>query len=198
MTKEMFELNLICVLLYLIVFFCVVALKKTKQLKWYDFPLLKLKKDGIEFITTLTHRIKIADAKMTQLCDKLYLNLNGKLIIISNVKDVKIFDEYLYFTGLGKVEIITDLKEIYKYFSITIKSEQFFIDEIKQSAIIDLINNNFEINFCKNLKRYIKIIENVLNIHIYQEKIIVKSNKYNLSFELIYKLNNKIKRVIID
>ena len=132
-----------------------------------------------------------------QLNKVLYLSFNGSLVIITNVDDVKVFEDYLYFTGLGRVEILVDLKDVYKYLAIKIKSKQFSLGELKQAAIIDFMNNNFDINFSKKLNKYIRIIEKVLNICIFQEKIIVKPNKFKLSFELIYKLNNQIKHVIV-
>ena len=189
---------LLLLVIYSITFFCVVKLKKSAQLKCQNFTHLRLKKNCISFVSNGIHRIKISNAKIMQMNNILYLNLSNRLVIISNVKDVKIYESYLYFTALGKVEILIDLKTIYKYFAIQIRSKQFDINELKQRAIIDLMNNNFDINFCKIMKRYIKIIEKVLNIVILQKKIIVKPNKFKLSFVLSYKLNNQIKRVSIQ
>ena len=119
-------------------------------------------------------------------------------MIISNVKDVKIYKHYLYFTAMGEVEICFDFKDIYRNFAIIIKSKQFSIDELKQQAILDIVNNNFDLNSSKIFKKYIKIIEKVLNISIFNEKLTIKPNKFKLSFELAYKLNNKIKRINIS
>ena len=179
-------------------FFLVINLKKTKKIKYKPLPKLYMKKDGITFTSTSTHRLKIENKKTMQIGNVLYFKTESKLIIISNVKEVRIVNEYLYFTALGNVKFTFDCEEFFRYFALSIKSQQFNLDELKQSAICDLINNNFDINFCKNAKNYINIIEKVLNICIFQEKIIIKPNKFKLSFTLTYKLNNKIKRIIIN
>ncbi|MBQ8614985.1 MAG: hypothetical protein IJ415_00220, partial [Clostridia bacterium] len=153
---------------------------------------------GIIFNSFLCHRIKIDNFKTIQLGTKVYIKTNSKLVTISNVDKVFKHENYLYFTALGKVKILFNCDEIYKYFNIEITSKKFSIEELKQEAIYDLINNNFEINFCKILKRYIKIIENVLNIHIFQEKLVIKQNKFQFPFELKYKLNNRIKHISIN
>lgn len=173
-------------------------IRKNKMLRYEPLKNLSLKKKGIEFCSKSCHRIKMPNIKKLQVGTRLYVRTNDKIIIFENVDKVFVFEEYLYFTALGKVRIRFDCSEIYRYFNIEIKSEKFNIEELKQSAINDIINNNFEINFCKILKRYIKIIENVLNIHIFQKKIVIKQNKLRLSYILTYKLNNIIKQVNIN
>ena len=190
--------TLICLLLYVITFCLVATLKKSFKLKYYEFPNLKLKKEGITFFSLTTHRIKIKNAKMMLIKDNLYMRTNERLIIITNITDVKVYENFLYFTAMGMVKIIFDCKDIYRFFAIKIESNSFDLSILKQNAILNLINNSFELNFSKITKKYINIIENVLNIKIFKEKIIVKPNKFKLSFKLSYKLNNQIKQVFIN
>ncbi len=184
--------------IYNITIFIFFKFKKSSKLNYQNFPTLTLKKNGIFFTSKQTHRLKIINGKYMLANKILYLNLSNKLVVISNIKDIKIFEGYLYFTALGEVEITVDNMNIYRYFALKVNSSQFDFNAIKQKAIKDYINNNFDINLSKNMKKYIKIIEEVLNIHIYREKIVIKSNKFRLKFQLIYKLNNKIKRIIVN
>ena len=133
-----------------------------------------------------------------KISDSLYIKNNEKVVIISNVKNVEIYENFLYFTGCGKVEISFDCSMFYKYFALEISSQQFDLKPLKQCAIIDIMNNDFELKFSKIAKKYIKIIEKVLNMCIFKEKIIVKQNNFKLSFVLSYKLNNRIKRIYIN
>ncbi len=185
-------------MIYFFVFFIVMQTKKKQPIKHFKFPNLKLKKSGIFFISNLTHRIKIHNMKTLFVDGVLYLKTKDKIVRMLNVNDVKIWEGYLYFTALGKVEIVFNADDIYRYFSIKIKSNKFNFEDLKQFAITDLINNEFNINFSKILKKYINIIENVLKIRIFSKKIIISQNKLKLPFEVIYKLNNKIKRVKVN
>lgn len=189
---------MIAMILYFVTFFCVAKFRKKHHLKFKPFPNLLLKKDGIVFISNTKHRIRIGEQKYVQLGNKIYLKTSNKLVVIFNVDKVFQNAEYLYFTALGKVRIIFDCHRVYKYFNIEIDSKKFSLNEQKQSAILDLINNNFEINFCKTLKNYIKNIKNILNIHIFKKKLIVKQNKFHLPFVLKYKINNRIRKVYIN
>lgn len=186
---------LLLLAIYFFIVFAIIRYKKTYNLKFKDFPYMTLKKDGIYFSSNSTHRIKINSMEAMLVGDALYLKTENQIIIISNVSSVKIFNEYLYITCLGDVKIYADLVGIYRYFSIKIKSKKFNIEAIRQEAIIDFINHEFNINFSNVLKRYIKIIENVLNIHIFKEKIIIRPNKFKFPLEMTYKLNNKIKHI---
>ena len=104
---------------------------------------------------------------------------------------------YLYFTALGDVKIIFNTKSFYKYFNIEIKSPIFDLEELKQNAIDEMLNNLFNLNKCNKLKEYLKVVIKILNIHITNDKILVKKNNFNLTFTLIYKLNNTIKIINI-
>lgn len=189
---------MISLILYLVTFFFVLKIKKHAMLRFKPFPKLNLKKDGVFFASNAKHRIKICDQKYLQIGKSVYIKSKDKIVEIFNVDKVFKFEDFLYFTALGKVQIKLDLLDVYKYFNIEIFSKKFSLAEQKQSAIIELLNNNFEINLCKLLKNYIKNIKNVLNIHIFQKKIIVKQNKFHLPFILIYKTNKTIKKVYIN
>ena len=164
---------------------------------FFKFPRLKLTKKGIEFYSHCQHRIKIEEMKLMLVNSTLYLKNNKKLIIINNVKDVMLFENYLYFTGLGFVRICFDCESVYRYFMVEIKSKQFSLNNIKQNAILDLMNHNFDYAQCCVTRRYINIIRKVLNIDISSEKVTIKPNKFKLSFVVFYKVNNIIKRVNI-
>ena len=157
-----------------------------------------LKKEGIHFYSTSIHRFKINFLEPMLVGNVLYLKRDNKLIIISNVSNVQVYNEYLYFSCLGKVKIYLNLTSIYRYFSIKIKSQKFNIEVIRQQAIVDFVNNSFDENFSKILNRYVKIIQNVLNIHIFSEKILIQPNEFRLPFELTYKLNKRIKHIKIN
>lgn len=154
-----------------------------------------MKKFGMVFFSSKVHKIKIQNIKLMQIDKVLYLKTTTKLVIINNVEEVKIYNGYLYFKGCGKVTIEFDCKEFYKYFALKISSKQFCLSDLKQQAFVDLMNNGFDKNFSKLMKKYINIIKNVLKIEIFKEKIVVGYNKFKLSFVLTYKLNNVIKRI---
>ncbi len=168
------------------------------MLKFENFPHLNLTRKGISFISYATHRIKIHNAKTMLINNNLYVKFTSQLVIISNVSGVKIFNELLYFDCLGKVKILFNNKDYYKYFAIKINSNQFDLSKQKQTAILDLINNEFDLLKSQLTLRYIKIIKNILNIEIQKDKILIKPNKFKFSYVLTYKLNNRIKRVSIN
>ena len=183
---------------YFLTFFCVIQIRKGKHPKYTDFPHLNLNSKGICFVSNQTHRIIINTAKTMLINKNLYIKYSSQLVIISNVENIKIYDKYLYFDCLGKVEILFNTKDYYKHFAIIISSNQFDLNKQKQIAILDLINNEFDINQSPLTKRYINIIKNILNIVIDKEKVIVKPNKFKFSYVLTYKSNNKIKRITIN
>lgn len=189
---------LIAVVAYFFSFFFVRIFKKKKRVKKTKFPVLRMNKSGIFFNSNAEHLIKIDNVKLMQVGTVLYVKTSTDFIIFSNVKDAKVIDGCLIFRALGKVKILFDCSKYYRYFLLNIKSQQFDLGKLKQLAILDLMNNNFDINFCKFTKKYIKIIKNVLNIHIFKEKIVIKKNKFKLSFIASYKLNNVIKHVSVN
>ena len=185
-------------LIYILVFHLIVRFKKNNRLKFCELPKMSLKKDGISFVSKSRHRIKIDGFQLVSVGESVYLFNAQKIITISNVDNAETSEGFLYFTALGNVKIYLDLNDISKYFSIIIKSNKFSIEHIKQLAILDIINSNFDEKKSKLLKKYIKIIENILKIHIISKKIEIKQNKYHLQFKLIYKLNNKIHEINVE
>lgn len=185
-------------LIYFLVALFVLEFKKKKRLKVFEFPTLKLTKKGIVFSSHKQHKIKICELKILQYGDIVYLKRNGEIIIIKHVGDVFMFNDYLYFTGKGKVEILFDCSLIYKYFNIIIISEKFNLNDHKQMALKDIIEHCFQLKFCKNLEKYINIITKWLNISIFTKKIVIKQNKFHLPYTLKYKVNNKIIQLNIN
>ncbi len=188
---------IIAIIAYFVSFFCVTRFKKVK-LKKTNFPHLKMSKSGISFFSESEQTIKVGKVKLMQVKNLLYLKIENNIIIISNVKDSRIIDNNLTFKCLGNVKILFDCSKYYRYFLLEFKSHQFNLNKQKQIAILDLLNNNFDINFCKYTKKYIKIIQNVLNIHVFKEKIVIKKNKFKLSYVVSYKINNIVKRVRVN
>ena len=176
----------------------IVKFKKNKRLNYKEFPKLFLKKDGISFVSYDRHRFKTLGFELVTVKENLYLFNATKMIVIENINKVEIHENYLYFSALGEVKFYLDLTDVYKYFSVIIKSEKFNIDNLKQKAILDIINSNFEAKNSQFVKKYIKIIKNILNINILSKKITVKPNRYHLPFKLTYKLNNKIKQIKVE
>ena len=162
-----------------------------------DFPKLKLTKSGIVFQSTDTHKLKIKDVKLILIGVDLYMKTQNKLIIFHNVKDVKVYEGYLYFTALGEVKLCFDC-EFYKYFTIKISSEKFSFNQLKQQAIQNFINNGFELNLSVVMKKYLNIIKDVLKINITGKGIQIKPNDFKLPFVLTYKVNNTIKTVKVN
>lgn len=182
---------------YFVTFYLMMKLKTKYKLKRKSFPYLKMNKTGITFFSHSEHKIKIQNMKIMQVENNVYLKQGNNLIIITNVSEVKGYEDYLLFTSNGETRILFDCNDYFRYFAINIKSEQFSLDEIKQSAILDLMNNNFDINLSVLAKRYINILKNTLNINFDNKKLIIKPNRFKFSFTVIYKVNNKIKHVNI-
>jgi len=182
------------ILTIILIFFVINKFKyKTKP-----FPKLKINKNGIIFYSTLKHKIRIDDVKLLQLNDAVYLKKQCEVIVIHNVKDVFTKNNYLYFRAKGEVKILFNTNEIYRYFNIVIQSKKFSLNKLKQLALIDVLNNIFNIKNSKILKKYLNIVKNILKIDINNKKIEIKPNIFNLSFTLIYKTNNQITRVNVE
>ena len=188
---------ILAVIAYFLTFYLVMKIKNKHKQKEICFPLLKMTKTGITFFSYDEHKINIQNMKTMQIGDVLYLRTTEKLIIISNVKNVKIYEDFVQFTSCGQTKILFDCLDFFRYFAIDICSKQFNLSKIKQTAILDLMNNNFDIKSSALAQRYINIIKNILNIHIDNEKVIIKPNRFKFSFVVTYMVNNKIKRVNI-
>ena len=171
--------------------------RKMKNFITKPIKNVEVNKNGISFLSTSRHKLKVGDAKLLELKNAIYLKQNAKTIVIKNANRAIKTKNYLYFTALGDVKIIFNTKSFYKYFNIKIKSSSFDLEELKQNAIDEMLNNLFNLNNCSKLKEYLKIVVKILNIHITNDKIFVKRNDFNLTFTLIYKLNNTIKIINI-
>ena len=89
-----------------------------------------------------------------------------------------------------------DTKDIYKYFKINVYSKRLDFSSLRQKACSDILNNIFNIDRCRWVNTYLKLIK-MLNIQFMKDKLVVGRNKLHLPFTLIYKLNNKIKKIHI-
>ena len=182
---------------YIFGFFLQFFARKMKNFITKPIKNVEVNKNGISFLSTSRHKLKVGDAKLLELKNAIYLKQNAKTIVIKNANMAIKTKNYLYFTALGDVKIIFNTKGFYKYFNIKIKSSSFDLEELKQNAIDEMLNNLFNLNNCSKLKEYLKIVVKILNIHITNDKIFVKRNDFNLTFTLIYKLNNTIKIINI-
>lgn len=188
---------ILAILCYFLTYGIVVKCRR-HEIEFKKFPLIRIVNGGFVFNSLETHRFRFCDKNIFKIRNILYIKTKNELILIKNIKNVQIFENYIYFTAMGKVEILCDVRSFYKYLVLDIKSEQFDMDNLRQTAILNYINNNFDYNFSNLLKKYIKIIKNILNIHIFKEKIVVKQNKYKIPFVLTYKINSKIKKVCVN
>lgn len=165
--------------------------------KCYEFPKIKVVKNGINFFSTKQHKIKIYNLKLCELAGNFYLKSNSQIIVFRNIKNIKIKNNYMYFVGCGKVEMIFDFSKFYKYFNIEININEFNFLQFKQNAILDYLNNRFNIENAKIFQKFLKFIKNTLKIQINNENLTIFSNNLKISYQLIYKLNNKIKKINI-
>ena len=185
-------------LVYLITFHLIIKLRRKKHLEYEEFPAMQIKKNCIVFQSFSQHRIMLNGFKYLQNENKIYLKKGKIFYIILNVDKVFKYEDFLYFTALGKVKICYDFKEIYKYFNIEIKSNKFSLESLKQKAIMDILSNGFQLEICEDLKRYMSVLKNIFNVKIEDNRIVIGQNKLKLSFEVKYKLNHKIKKVIVN
>jgi len=176
------------------IFFVNFLINKFK-LKTKPLPKLKINKNGIFFTSYLNHKIKINFFKILIIDNVVYLKQNNNFILIKNVANVFTSNNYLYFKGLGEVKIMFNAEEFYRYFNIVIKCNKFNINKLKQNALMDILNNVFNLKNSKILKKYVNFIKNVLKININNKKISIKPNNFNFSYTLYYVVNNKIKQV---
>ena len=161
-------------------------------------PRLSMTRYGLVFHSKKRHRIKVGEAKLLILKNTIYLKRNKRTVVIKNTDRVFQRGEYLYFRALGEVKIIFNCKSFYKYFNILIKSTEFDFNEIKNRAMHDMLNNLFCLNECKSLISFLNIVHRILNISINDKNVIVRKNKYNISFILIYRINNHIKKINVN
>ena len=162
------------------------------------FPKLKINKFGIKFFSLAKHRLKIAENKIMFIGENVYLKTPKNMIVFKNIKNLKCKNDYMYFTACGNVEIAFDCGEVYKYFNLLIKSRGLDFDNLKQVALLDLINNNFNFQEAKKFNNFLNFLKNTLKININNKKITISSNKLQLSYQLMYKVGNKIKKINVE
>ena len=182
-------------MIYAIIFYClttiiVIIAKNCKNYATKPIHAIKICKFGISFFSNSRHKIKVGQVKMLILNNNVFLKHNNKTIEIRNVKNVFIRNDFIYFSALGDVKILFNAEPIFRYFNIKILSNDFNLEELKLKALFDVLNNLFDLKNCLALKEYLNVVVKILNIKITDEKVIVGQNKFNLSFKLIYNLNN--------
>lgn len=168
-----------------------------KNKRFYAIKDVKLTKYGLVFYSNNRHRIKIYGAKMLIIENNVYLKKNSRTVVLKNVDKVSVNKDYLYFNSLGKTKIIMNCKKFYKYFVVRVESEDFDIEELKENAIQDILNNIFDFNNCIELKRYLKIMREILKIDLENDHVKLTKNNYELSYTLTYILNGTKKKVHI-
>ena len=186
---------IISIFAYFITFIVTVSVLKNKKIKYKPFPNLRICKNGIIFYSYMRHRLYIGDAKLLIIKNNIYLKRKKSLIILCNVEYNLIQNKFLYFSCFGETRITFNANDFYRYFNIFIKSSKFNFKKLKQITLKSILNNLFNLEDCKLLKRYLNFIKNILRIEIDKERICVSKNLYNLSYELIYKINNTVKHL---
>lgn len=179
---------------YLLTITIVLCIFSNKKDHYKSLPKISVKKTGLIFYSFSRHRIKIDDAKVSQLGDTTYLKKERKIVIIKNIDRITTKSGYLYFQAMGNVTIFCDIGDKYKYFNIRIMSNSFNYEALKQKALVEIIDNLFQQNNAKENDRLVKFI-GLLNIKIENDKISIGKNPLRLSYQLVYRLNNKIKKI---
>lgn len=190
-------------MLYAIIFYALTTLivifaLNRKKYATKEFPPLKMFKYGMCFFSTTRHKIKTGQVKILAINTITYLKTNNKTVVLKNVENVMQKGDYVYFTALGEVKIIFNAKSFYRYFNIKILSQDFDLSQMQSATLRELLDNLFNLQNCERLKEYLNIVIKILNIKITDNKVVIKKNKYNLSFQLIYRLNNINKIINID
>jgi len=177
-----------------------ITLYVLQKFKYKTFPLpkLKLSKSGINFYSTKKHKIKVDNVKIISINNGVCVKTEKEIIVFKNVKNVILRNEHVYFYACGKVEIVFNSLNYYRYFNFKIISKDFDFEEFKQHALLDLINCNFDFEKAENFKKFINFIKNTLKIDINEEKIKLSTNLIPFSYQMIYRLNNKIKRINVS
>lgn len=174
-----------------------ILLEKFKY-KIFEFPKLKTNKNGIQFFSFKKHRLYVERVKIFKIADNYYLKTDKAIIIFKNIKNVVLKNGYMYFKALGEVEINFNFENLYRYFNFNINLKNVDFNNLKQIAILDLMNNGFEVEKSENFKKFLKFIKNILKIEINDKKLTIFSNNLNISYQIVYKCNNKIKKINIQ
>jgi len=178
---------------FVIIFLSIEVFRKRHS----PIPNLKFKKFGFVFYSKKIHKIRIFNYKVRTLEGVIYLSLDNKIAIIKNVKFLDCKNGFLYFKSLGEVKVVFECKEIYRYYNLKITSNEFKINDIKEKSKYEILNNLLNIQDCEYNKKFLFFLKNVLKIEINNKKIAIKSNNYKISYNLLYKLNGKIKKINI-
>ena len=187
----------IFLLSYIVTLFVTTYIVQKLKYKTKPIPKLKVSKFGIEFFSNQKHKIRVVNAKIITTNESVFIKTNNSIIVIKNIKSVLIRNEHIYFCAGGVVEMLFDCSTFYKYFNICIKSNDVNFEELKQTALLDFVNNNFDVSSAKKFNKFLNFIKNTLKIEINKEKIKVFANNLNLSYLLVYKINNRIKQINI-
>ena len=185
---------LYAIISYILTIITIIVAKKAKGNATKPFFNLKICRNGVSFVSKNRHRIRTGTVKILVVENLAYLKRDNKTIILKNVENVIQKKDYVYFTALGNCQIIFNAP-FYRYFNIKIVAENFDLENLKSQALNDILNNLFDLKNSQKLKEYLKIVTQILNINISNNKLSVRKNKYNLNFKIIYKLNN-VQRIV--
>ena len=189
---------MVFIISYLVSSIIVIMLLSIFKVGYKKFPKLKIKKRGIVLYSNKKHRINIFSASFVAIGGNVYIKENKKTVIIKNVINAFKRKNFLYFTANGKVEIIVDCSRFYKYFNIVITSKELNFNKFKSKTETDILDNLTNLDKCENLNKYLTFIRKILRIDINNKRIIIKPNSFKFSYTILYKLNNKLKRVNIN
>ena len=156
---------------------------------------LTITKWGVSFVSYYRHFIYLSNAKFIIIDKQVFIKQESRRLVIKNVDNVEYVGEKLFFSCFGRVEMLFDNQEFYRYFNVIISSDKFRLKELRYNAAMDIFYHPFQFEKEKNFKFYIKIVKNILRVELKQKEISVKANKYFLPFQIIYKLNGKIRKV---
>ncbi len=178
--------------------FLTLCVCKKLKTKFKQYPELKMNARGINFFSHSRHRIKIGDAKFMQVGGNIYLKHNNRQIEIRNVDNIFIKNDFLYFTAKGKCEICFKNQLLNKYFNIKINSNMIDVETLRKRALINVMDNLFDLTKCEDLIKYLKLIRDILKIKITNKSVEIKQNQFKIPFCISYKLNNTIKVVNVN
>lgn len=185
----------ISVVVYIIVFVVTTFLLSKRMKKIEKIKNVSVGKNGIVFMYNYRYNIDISNSKFIIIDNQIFIKKNNKRLLIKNVDNIEQIGDKLFFNCLGRVEILFDNKDYYKFFNIIIYADKFNLKRLKYKAMQDMLNFPFEFENRYDFRLYIKIVRNILRVNFQQDKIVVKANKYFLPFKMIYKINGKIKKV---
>lgn len=181
---------------YLLTLVCINLILVKKNCSYSNFGKLALKKQGIIFFSTKSHKIKVGNAKIFQVGKIVYLKRGDKFVEIDNIDALRRIGSYLHFKACGKVIINLNLSD-WKYFNIVLNSQYFNFENLKQKVLHDMLKDIFSMEQNSMLKRYLDLIKSGLKIEISNESLTIKKGEIKFPFSIKYKINNIIKRINI-